>query len=116
MIMYYNTSFIIFLQNAMPVIILSLILSITLALLFWGASILFYVEEDPRLRDLIDLLPNQNCGMCGNPGCKGMAEAILQEDARLTQCKPSTKEMRQEIAQYLKTHPDEAGDYVKVKM
>ena len=98
------------------VIILSVVVSVLLALLLSLASIVFYVEEDPRLQDVVDLLPNQNCGLCGNPGCKAMAESILKGESRLSQCKPGDQEMREAIRDYLAEHPDEAGEVVKVKM
>jgi electron transport complex protein RnfB len=113
---YWIASFSELLDSALPVLFLTLILSISLALLLWGGSILFHVEEDPRLQDIIDMLPNQNCGLCGNPGCKGMAEAILREDAKLTQCKPGDQAMREDIRDYLADHPNDAGEFVKVKM
>ncbi len=99
-----------------PVIVLSVVVAVGLGLLIAFASKVFYVEEDPRLQDIIDMLPNQNCGLCGNPGCKGMAEAILREDAKLSQCKPGDQDMREDIREYLESNPDEAGEYVKVKM
>ena len=98
------------------IIILAVVISIVLALLLWGASVILYVEEDSRLQGIIDLLPNQNCGLCGNPGCKAMAEAILNEDAKLSQCKPGDQEMREDIRDYLAESPNEAGELVKVKM
>ena len=98
------------------VIILSAVISIVLAVLLWVASVALHVEEDPRLQDVTDLLPNQNCGLCGNPGCKAMAQSILDEDSRLSQCKPGDQEMRDLIKEYLEEHPDESGEYVKVKM
>ncbi len=98
------------------VIILSVVISVVLALSLSIASVLFYVEEDPRLQDVVDMLPNQNCGLCGNPGCKAMAQAILNEDSKLTQCKPGDQDMRDDIKEYLESHPDESGEFVKVKM
>jgi electron transport complex protein RnfB len=98
------------------VLVLGGVLSISLAVLLSLASTVLKVEEDPRLQDIIDMLPNQNCGLCGNPGCKGMAEAILREDSKLSQCKPGDQAMREDIRDYLESHPDEAGEYVKVKM
>ena len=98
------------------VIILSIVISVALALSLSIASVVLHVEEDPRLQDIADLLPQQNCGLCGNPGCRAMAEAILAEDSKLTQCKPGDQAMRDEIKEYLETHPNEAGEYVKVKM
>lgn len=98
------------------VIVLSLVISVALAVLLWGASVALHVDEDPRLQDIVDMLPNQNCGLCGNPGCKAMAQAILNEDSKLSQCKPGNQEMREDIRDYLADHPDEAGELVKVKM
>lgn len=98
------------------VIILALVVSISLALLLSVASVALHVDEDPRLQDVVDMLPNQNCGLCGNPGCKAMAQAILNNDAKLSQCKPGNLEMREDIRDYLADHPDEAGELVKVKM
>jgi Na+-translocating ferredoxin:NAD+ oxidoreductase RNF subunit RnfB len=45
-----------------------------------------------------------------------MGQAILNEDAKLSQCKPGDQEMREAIKEYLEEHPDENGEYVKVKM
>jgi len=100
----------------LPILIMTSIISISLALLLWAGSIIFKVEEDPRLQDIVDMLPNQNCGLCGNPGCKAMAQSILNEDSRLSQCKPGDQAMREDIRDYLAEHPNEAGEYVKVKM
>ncbi len=98
------------------IIILSVGVSVLLAALLSFASVALHVDEDPRLQDIVDMLPNQNCGLCGNPGCKAMAQAILNEDSKLSQCKPGNQEMREDIRDYLADHPDEAGELVKVKM
>jgi len=100
------------------VIILAAVISIVLAVLLWVASVALHVEEDPRLQGIVDLLPNQNCGLCGNPGCKAMAQAILNEDSKLTQCKPGTADMREDIKEYLESFDnDKHGvEAVKVKM
>ena len=45
-----------------------------------------------------------------------MAQAILDEDSKLTQCKPGDQEMRELIKEYLEDHPDDSGEFVKVKM
>lgn len=98
------------------VIILAVALSLILAVILSFASSVLEVEEDPRLQDIIDMLPNANCGACGNPGCKGMAEAILREDAKLSQCKPGDQDMREAIAEYLAETPNESGELTKTKM
>jgi len=35
------------------------------------------VEEDPRLEQVKDLLPGNNCGACGEPGCGGFADKVV---------------------------------------
>jgi electron transport complex protein RnfB len=100
------------------VIILAAIISVVLAVLLWVASVALYVEEDPRLQGIVDLLPNQNCGLCGNPGCKAMAQAILDEDSKLTQCKPGTADMREDIKEYIESFDNDKHDVdaIKVKL
>lgn len=100
------------------VIILAGVISVVLAVLLWVASVALHVEEDPRLQGIVDLLPNQNCGLCGNPGCKAMAQAILDEDSKLSQCKPGTADMREDIKEYIETFDNDKFDVeaIKVKM
>ena len=43
------------------------------ALVLFGVSKKFAVEEDPRLGQVGELLPGANCGGCGFAGCSGMA-------------------------------------------
>lgn len=108
---------IVILWDVLPYVLgVAIVLGVALALLLSVASEVFKVEEDPRLQDIVDMLPNQNCGLCGNPGCKAMAQAILNEDSKLSQCKPGDQEMRDDIKEFLETHPNEDGEYVKVKM
>lgn len=40
----------------------------------------FKVEEDPRIDIVESLLPGANCGGCGYPGCRGLAEAAVKAD------------------------------------
>ena len=46
----------------------------------------FAVAVDPRLEQLVGLLPGTNCGACGQAGCQGLAEAILAGKAEVTGC------------------------------
>ncbi len=43
------------------------------------ASRVFYVEEDPRVEAVLDVLPGANCGGCGYAGCEGYAIAVVNE-------------------------------------
>lgn len=44
------------------------------------------VEADPRIDEIESLLPGANCGACGYPGCRGMAEAIVTGSAPVHGC------------------------------
>ena len=41
------------------------------------------VEEDPRLEVVEELLPGNNCGACGEPGCAAFAEKLRSDAAGL---------------------------------
>lgn len=38
----------------------------------------FAVKEDPRLEQVLSILPGANCGGCGFPGCSGMSDALVK--------------------------------------
>lgn len=48
--------------------------------LLYSVAKKFRVEEDPRIDQVNEVLPQANCGGCGYPGCKGFAEACVQSD------------------------------------
>lgn len=51
------------------------------------ASKLFATEpEDPRITEVEQALPGNNCGGCGYPGCSGCAAAIVAGDAPVNAC------------------------------
>jgi len=60
-----------------------------------------YVEEDPRVAVVTELLPGINCGACGHPGCANFAENLVIGRAEVTDCSPSTAEAIKEIAAVL---------------
>ena len=43
------------------------------------ASKAFYVEVDPKIEQIIEVLPGANCGACGVPGCGAYSESIVAE-------------------------------------
>ena len=36
------------------------------------------VFEDPRIEEVQSMLPNNNCGACGMPGCRAFAEKVVE--------------------------------------
>ncbi|MDL2241815.1 Fe-S cluster domain-containing protein [Bacteroidales bacterium OttesenSCG-928-L03] len=62
------------------VIVLGVIGCLGALVLYWAAK-KFYVEEDPRIGQVQEILPAANCGGCGYPGCAGFAEALVKSDS-----------------------------------
>lgn len=48
------------------------------AVVLYGVSKKFAVEEDPRIGKVQELLPGANCGGCGFAGCSAMADALVK--------------------------------------
>ncbi|MCB9001604.1 MAG: Fe-S cluster domain-containing protein [Bacteroidales bacterium] len=61
------------------IIILS-VLGVLLAVILYAVAQKFKVIEDPRIDQVEAVLPGANCGGCGFPGCRGMAEALVKAD------------------------------------
>jgi len=82
------------------------------------ASRVFYVEEDPRINGVLNLLPGANCGGCGYAGCSACAEAIVKGEAQTNACVVGQTEVANQIADYLGlapvgTEPHVAGNDCK---
>ncbi len=65
------------------------------------ASKVLYVEPDTRVEDVTALLPGYNCGGCGYPGCAGLAEALVGNEAEVNACKPAKPEQKEKVNEYL---------------
>jgi Na+-translocating ferredoxin:NAD+ oxidoreductase RNF subunit RnfB len=70
-----------------------------------------YVQEDPRIDDVEQMLPGTNCGACGSPGCRAFAEACVAGKANPASCTVSPREMVDFIAGFLGV---EAGNQEKI--
>ncbi|MCX8006793.1 MAG: RnfABCDGE type electron transport complex subunit B [Coriobacteriia bacterium] len=62
------------------------------------ASRRFWVEVDPRVEQILSLLPGSNCGACGNPSCFATAELIAQGEAAPSACIAGGQETADAIA------------------
>ena len=93
---------------------LGLILGLGLAI----AAKVLHVKEDERIDEVAKRLPNYNCGTCGYPGCKGLAEAIVTgKESNLRKCKPGKEDANfKPIIEYLDQHPNEDGTKVNVHL
>lgn len=76
-------------------------LTLLLAAMLIVANRKLYVEEDPRIDIVEDMLPHANCGACGFPGCRPFAEALVGGDTLPGKCTVSSDEGRQQIATFL---------------
>lgn len=92
-----------------PLILYSVL---TLAAVAAGAAMIlfliakkFKVEEDPRINEVLELLPGANCGGCGYPGCRGLAEALVKAadggDISGLFCPPGGNDTMTEVGKYL---------------
>jgi Na+-translocating ferredoxin:NAD+ oxidoreductase RNF subunit RnfB len=59
------------------------------------------VEEDPRLEVVEELLPGNNCGACGQPGCAAFAEKLLGAELSPGKCTVANSGTLEEIASFL---------------
>lgn len=86
------------------------------AALLAGASKFFKVEQDPRIDDLIAILPGANCGGCGFPGCGGFAAALVEGKADISACNPGGSEVAQKIGAILGQEvPDRVRAVVRLR-
>ena len=76
-------------------------LTLALAGLLVLANKKLYVEEDPRIDLVEDMLPHANCGACGYPGCRPFAEALVSAQTAPGKCTVSSDEGRASIATFL---------------
>ncbi len=83
--------------------ILSLaVLGITAAVILYFVAQKFKVDEDPRIDETEAMLPGANCGGCGFPGCRGLAEAMVKaDDISDLNCPVSDAEGMMKIGAYL---------------
>ena len=78
-----------------------LVLTTILASLLVIASRWLHVVEDARLSVVERMLPSTNCGACGYPGCRSMAEALVGGEALPVLCTVSSPAEQARIASYL---------------
>ncbi|MFA7075557.1 MAG: (Fe-S)-binding protein [Candidatus Izemoplasmatales bacterium] len=88
------------LEIILPAIVLS-VLGFVLGVMINYVAKAFYVEEDPSIEEVVNLLPRYNCGACGHPGCKEMAIALLNKENKPSDCKPIKKEQIPVLQAYL---------------
>ncbi len=96
-----------------PVVIKSMLALTGMAVVFGAvlaiASRIFAVYRDPRVGQILAVLPNANCGGCGLPGCQAYAEASVAAGKPPAACPPGGAEVARKVAEILGT---DAGEQV----
>lgn len=59
------------------------------------------VEEDPRLDQVEGMLPGSNCGACGEPGCRALAERLVKGELAPAKCSVMGESDRERVAAFL---------------
>jgi Na+-translocating ferredoxin:NAD+ oxidoreductase subunit B len=96
---------------------------ITAAIIMTGLGLIFAVilatadhflrvEEDPRLETVESMLPGNNCGACGEPGCAAFASKLVKGEVAPGACTVSGQEELVQIAEFLGV--DVGGDEKRV--
>jgi len=74
--------------------------------LFFGAILAIAqrylrVDEDPRIERTNEMLPGNNCGACGVPGCLPFAEKLVDNSIDPSKCTVASADDIEMIAEYL---------------
>lgn len=89
----------------MGLVLISVIVLGAIGLLFGiGLAIAgekFKVEVDPRITEILNVLPGANCGACGYPGCEGFAKAVVEGRAPYTGCVVGGETVAKNVAKIL---------------
>lgn len=76
-------------------------LGLTFGIILSVAYKQFKVFEDPRIDVVENMLPNANCGACGEPGCRAFAEKVVSNGMNPAKCTVSSEDGIDNIASYL---------------
>ncbi|MBQ6129121.1 MAG: RnfABCDGE type electron transport complex subunit B [Lachnospiraceae bacterium] len=70
----------------------------------------FAVPVNKKEEEIISVLPGNNCGGCGYPGCSGLAAAIVGGTAEVSGCPVGGKDVADKIAKIMGVDP---GQFVR---
>lgn len=83
-----------------PILLLTGIAFVAAIVLGISARV-FFVDEDPRIEAVANLLPGANCGGCGQAGCNAAAESIVKRKSEVNICVVGGIETAESIGAYL---------------
>ena len=76
-----------------PIAVLG-VLGLVLGLIIGICNKFLQVKHNPYIDEVYKLLPQINCGLCGNPSCMAMAEEILENGVSVNNCRPCKSEKK----------------------
>lgn len=92
----------------MAVIVIG-VLGIFIGLFLGISAIKLKVETDPRIDQVTNALPGNNCGGCGYAGCSNLAEAIVNGEAAVNACPVGGDKVGKEIAKIMGQEAEESA-------
>ena len=94
------------------------VVAIVLAVVIFFVSRKFLVEDNPKVKDVLSMLPGVNCGACGFAGCQALAVAFVEGaekgDIEGLFCPPGAQPVLANVAAYLKMVPTNTHKRVAV--
>ncbi len=94
------------------IVVLSL-LALVCGTLLGFASKRFQSDEDPVIEQVNSVLPQSQCGQCGQPGCRPYAQAVCSGSEKINKCAPGGEQVMLKLAALLGIEPqplDADGD------
>ena len=88
-------------MNVLTAVLVLGALALLLATLLAVAGRKLTVHEDQRLETLAEMLPGNNCGACGYPGCRPFAQALIDGAAKPAECTVSSSGDKACVAAFL---------------
>lgn len=79
-----------------------------IGLFLGGAAIWLRVQTNEKEEAVLELLPGNNCGGCGYPGCAGLAAAIASGEAPTNACPVGGAEVGKKIAAVMGVEAEES--------
>ena len=83
-----------------------------IGILLGVAGRLLAVKVNEKELAVRELLPGNNCGGCGFPGCDGLAKAIADGEAPAGRCPVASAEAKAQIAELMGNSPEESARQV----
>ncbi len=80
------------------------------------AKLKLKIERDPRIEQVVEILPGANCGACGLPGCSAYATKIVEENYDINLCPVGGQAVVEKIASILGVEPVDGGVPLKARV